>query len=61
MLPAGGSTTVWLAVAGSDQGLPTAKSELTKALASIETDRYRTEGALTLPSEGPRPRHRHQG
>jgi hypothetical protein len=32
-LPAGGSTTVWLAVAGSDQGLPTAKSELTKALA----------------------------
>ncbi|SDO78652.1 hypothetical protein SAMN04489867_0581 [Pedococcus dokdonensis] len=32
-LPAGGSKTVWLAVAGSDQGLPSAKGELAKALA----------------------------
>ncbi|WP_460968697.1 glucosidase family protein [Pedococcus soli] len=31
-LPAGGSTTVWLAVAGSDQGLATARGELAKAL-----------------------------
>ncbi len=31
-LPAGGSTTVWLAVAGSDQGLTSARSELAKAL-----------------------------
>ncbi|MFC8504151.1 hypothetical protein ACFUC1_17465 [Pedococcus sp. NPDC057267] len=32
-LPAGGSRTVWLAVAGSDQGLTSARAELAKALA----------------------------
>ena len=32
-LPAGGSTTIWLAVAGSDQGLTSARGELAKALA----------------------------
>ena len=32
-LPAGGSKTVWLAVAGSDQGLSSARGELAKALA----------------------------
>jgi hypothetical protein len=32
-LPAGGAKTVWLAVAGSDQGLSSARGELTKALA----------------------------
>ena len=32
-LPAGGSKTVWLAVAGSDQGLTSARGELAKALA----------------------------
>ncbi|GAA4717168.1 hypothetical protein GCM10025782_12830 [Pedococcus ginsenosidimutans] len=32
-LPAGGSRTVWLAVAGSDQGLQAAHTELDKALA----------------------------
>ncbi len=32
-LPAGGSTTVWLAVAGSDQGLASARQELTGVLA----------------------------
>jgi len=31
-LPAGGSKTVWLAVAGSDQGVSSAKSELAKTL-----------------------------
>jgi hypothetical protein len=31
-LPAGGSKTVWLAVAGSDQGLPAARQELAAAL-----------------------------
>ena len=32
-LPAGGAKTVWLAVAGSDQGLTSARGELAKALA----------------------------
>ena len=32
-LPAGGSKTVWLAVAGSDRGLTSARGELAKALA----------------------------
>ncbi|MEO5981349.1 MAG: hypothetical protein ABIQ13_03425 [Pedococcus sp.] len=32
-LPTGGSTTVWLAVAGSDKGLASARVELSKALA----------------------------
>lgn len=32
-LPAGGSTTIWLAVAGSDKGLGAARGELAKALA----------------------------
>ena len=32
--------------------------DLRQEQVSIETDRYRTEGALTLPSEGPRLRHR---
>jgi hypothetical protein len=32
-LPAGGSTTVWLAVAGSDKGVATARQELTQVLA----------------------------
>ncbi|WP_206665797.1 hypothetical protein [Pedococcus bigeumensis] len=32
-LPAGGSQTIWLAVAGSDQGLTSARGELAKALA----------------------------
>ena len=32
-LPAGGSTTVWLGVAGSDRGLSAARGELTKVLA----------------------------
>ncbi len=31
-LPAGGSTTVWLAVAGSDRGLASARQELTRVL-----------------------------
>jgi hypothetical protein len=32
--------------------------DLRQEQVSIETDRYHIEGALTLPSKGPRLRHR---
>ncbi len=36
-LPAGGSRTLWVAVAGSDDGLAAARTELTRALADPDT------------------------
>jgi hypothetical protein len=59
-LPAGGSNTVWLAVAGSDQGLPAAQQELAAALqdpdvelaAKIDSRQLVAEHTqLSLPSD----------
>jgi hypothetical protein len=59
-LPAGGSKTVWLAVAGSDRGLPAAQQELARVLedpagrlAAKVADRQRLAGMskLSLPDD----------